>query len=622
MTEDTRALACALRARAGGLKPPPKLTLSEWANRYAYLSPETSAEPGKFTAFAYQIGLMDAVTDPTVSQVTVMKSARIGFTKILDHIIGYFIHQDPSPVLIVQPTIADGEDYSRTEIAPMLRDTPVLAALVGADIQSRDPNQRIVKRVFRNGASVAFIGANSPTGFRRITSRIVCFDEIDSYKFEGAGQEGDQITLGTKRSDTFWNRKIILGSTPVLKGSSRIEREWGESDQRRYFVPCPQCGHKQTLKFTNLRWDKDEDGKHKPETAHFVCEENGCVIEEHQKPWMIDNGEWIAAKPFTGHVGFHIWAAYSLFPNACWANLAADWVRVHKDPVLLKTFVNTTLGETWEGENERVDPGSIIARAENYSPETIPAAVRCLTAGGDVQGNRIEVAVIGWGDREESWAIEYEIFYGDPAQQQVWVEVDKFLATAYHNEAGRELRIKACCIDSGGNHTNQVIQFCNSRRGRNIYAIKGVGGPRLIWPKRASQTRTRETIFILGVDTAKDAIYGRLNFQKVGPGYIHFPVGDPFNDEYYSQLTVEYVRTIFPEGRAPFRKWFCPPGKRNEALDTMVYALAARMSFRLDQMLVPPPSHPSTSEPAALAPPPSPFPVFRAKRTSLATRLA
>lgn len=206
-----RFIERAQRAIAEALKPPPKLTLSQWANRYAHLSPETSADAGKFRAFGYQNGIMDSITDPSVKQVTVIKSARVGYTKILDHVVGYFIHQDPSPLLLVQPRVEDAEDYSRTEIAPMLRDTPVLAEIAG-DLKAKDSNQRILKRVFRNGASVAFIGANSPGGFRRITARVAAFDEIDGYPTGGAGDEGDQIALGIKRTESFWNREHILAA--------------------------------------------------------------------------------------------------------------------------------------------------------------------------------------------------------------------------------------------------------------------------------------------------------------------------------------------------------------------------------------------------------------------------
>lgn len=389
------------RGLSEALKPPPKLSLSQWAETCAHLSSETSADAGKFRAFAYQNGIMDAVTDPSVKQVTVIKSARVGYTKILDHVVGYFIHQDPSPVLIVQPRVEDAEDYSRTEIAPMLRDTPALAEITG-DLKAKDLNQRILKRVFRNGSSVTFVGANSPGGFRRITARVVAFDEVDGYPTGGAGDEGDQIALGIKRTELFWNRKVILGSTPTIKGVSRIEKAWAESDQRRYHVPCPQCGHMQVLRWSNLAWNKDRNEKgetvrHYPETAHFVCEANGCIIEEHAKPGMIDAGNWVAEKPFAAHAGFHIWAGYSLFENAAWRFLVEEFLRVRSDPSLLQTFVNLVLGETWEELGETVAANSLIERREAYDGQTLPASIRAVTFGTDTQDDRLEIHFVAWG---------------------------------------------------------------------------------------------------------------------------------------------------------------------------------------------------------------------------------
>ena len=603
----TQALRTAARE---ALSPPPRLTLSEWADRYAHLSAETSADAGKFKAFAYQNGIMDAVTDPSVKMVTVIKSARVGYTKILDHVVGFFIHQDPAPTLIVQPRVEDAEDYSRSEIAPMLRDTPALAEIAG-DLKAKDSNQRILKRTFRNGASVSFVGANSPGGFRRITARIVAFDEVDGYPPSGAGDEGDQITLGTKRTESFWNRKIILGSTPTVKGVSRIEKSWAESDQRRYHVPCPSCGHSQVLRWANLRWEKvTADGEvvvdvpegvtiveHRPETAHFVCEARGCVVEEHAKSDMIGAGAWIAERPFVGHAGFHIWAAYSLFPNAAWANLVAEFLRVRKDPSLLQTFVNLVLGESWEEQAEKVSGTSLSNRGEAYDPLTLPEGVRVLTAGVDTQGDRLEVQVVGWGAKEESWPCLYEVLRGDPAQPQVWKDLDALLLETFKTEGGRSLRVRATCADTGGHHAERVYAFAAARKLRNVYAIKGVAGPKPIWPKRASRAVGNNQVFIVGVDTAKDAIYARLRIPKPGPGFVHFPADDAFGDEYFEQLTVEKVVTRYRMGR-PMRVWDAPKGARNEALDTFVYALAAMKSLpmRLDRM------EPLPTEPAADVP--------------------
>lgn len=581
------------RAVVEALKPPPKLTVSQWAERYAYLSIETSADAGKFKSFKYQDGIMDAVSDPTVNKITVMKSARVGYTKILDHVVGYFIHQDPAPILIVQPRVEDAEDYSQTEIAPMLRDTPVLAEIAG-DLKSRDASQKIKKRSFRNGSSVAFVGANSPGGFRRITARVVAFDEVDGYPVQGAGDEGDQIALGTKRTESFWNRKIILGSTPTIDGVSRIQKAWNESDQRRYFVSCPHCNHRQTLKWPNLRWDRDEAGDHLPETAYFRCENLGCRIEEHDKPAMIDGGEWVAEKPSKGHAGFHVWAAYSLFPNAAWRHLATEWLRVYKDPSQKKTFVNLVLGEPHQESVELTDPDALRQRCEPYNYETLPDRAKLVTIGADTQDDRLEVTFVAWGASGESWVARHEVIPGDPSKLYIWSEFDKLISEPCMTDDGRTLMVQAACIDSAGHNSEMVYKFCRERKRRRIYPTIGRGNlnpaaPRMIWPKTASRTKNSgDKPYTIGVDTAKDDITSRLSIVPDADGptarAIHFPaIG--LSADYFQQLTSEHAVVEYDALNKPRRKWVTKTlGARNEAWDCLVLALAARLSLpaRLD----------------------------------------
>jgi phage terminase large subunit GpA-like protein len=520
---------------------------------------------------------MDAITDPAVRQVSVMKSARVGYTKILDHAVGYFIHQDPSPILIVQPRVEDAEDYSRTEIAPMLRDTPVLSEIAG-DLKAKDSNQRISKRLFRNGSSVAFVGANSPGGFRRITARIIAFDEVDGYPREGAGDEGDQIALGTKRSETFWNRKIILGSTPTVSGISRIEKAFNESDQRRYHVPCPHCGHKQLISWDNIKYSKDENGDLDENSVYLLCQSgNGCVIEEHHKPWMIDNGEWIADKPFKGHAGFHIWSGYSLFPNAAWANIVSEWLRVKDDHGQRRTWINTTLGETWEEDAEKVDGHSLYARVEDFGPNGCPDDVLMVTCGIDTQDDRLEVERVGWGSGCESWSLDYQVMYGDPSTPQLWKQLNDYLLTPTTRRDGREIPVESACIDSGGHFTQSVYAFAKERAGL-VYAIKGASNPAApIWPPLSTKNKNkiRAPVHMVGVHAAKDHIYKRLKDKDAGPGYCHFPIGR--DSRYFDQLTSEIARYKYVNGR-PQKVYLLPNGRRNEALDCRVYAYAALLA--------------------------------------------
>ncbi|MDE9557025.1 phage terminase large subunit family protein [Xenorhabdus bovienii] len=570
------------------IRPPEPLSLSQWANTYAVLSKETSAQTGRFRSFAYQDGMMDAITDPTVTTVSVQKSARVGYTKILDHVIGYYLSHDPSPILVVQPREEDAEDYSKTEIAPMLRDTPVLAEITG-DSKAKDSNQTIRKKTFSNGANLTLIGANSPGGFRRITSRIILFDEVDGYPSGGAGAEGDQISLGIKRSETFWNRKIVIGSTPTVRGTSRIEKSFEESDQRYYYVPCPHCNEYQVLEWGGpdtpygMKWEKDEDGVGISDSAYYVCRHNGCVIQHSEKTWMVQNGEWRATKPFNGHAGFHIWAGYSLFSNAAWKYLVAEWLRVKDDPLLRQTFINLVLGETYEDRGEKaLSERKLLERCEVWAAE-VPDGVAVITAGIDTQGDRFEIEVVGWGRSEESWSIAYDVIEGDLETDEPWARLDAYLKQIWRRGDGRGFTIIAACMDSGGHHTQKVYGFARERLGRRIWAIKGEsarGGKRSpVWPTKRLNSRSKSSFkpIIIGVNAAKDTVRGRLHIEPAegdmpSPSYMHFPVDRDLH--YFSQLLAE--RSVIKlSGGQQYRVWEQIPGRANEALDCRVYSYAA-----------------------------------------------
>lgn len=545
-----------------GWKPPPKLTLSQWAEQHAYLSPESAAEPGKWHSVPYQVGIMDALTDPSVETVVVRKSARVGYTKILNHLIGYSIHQDPAPILVVQPTLDDAEGYSKDELEPMLRDTPVLKGVV-SEKKSRDSANTILRKKYRGG-TITLVGANAARGFRRITVKRVIFDEVDGYP-PTAGAEGDQIKLGIRRSDTYHDRKIVLGSTPTFKGG-RIDTYYENSDKRQYFVPCPHCGEFQTLKWSGIVWAKIGRA---PEDAGYLCEHCGTVIEQTEKRRMVAAGEWRPTSDFRGIAGFHIWAAYSFSPATDWGKLAREFVDCGKDPEKLKTFVNTVLGEPWEDDGERFDDADVRRRGEHWSG--VPDGVLVRTAGIDVQTDRVEVEHVGWGVGDESWSLDYRVIHGDPSGPALWADVDRHLA---------EIKPHAVCIDSGGANTQAVYAYCKGKLKRRIYAIKGAAGNRLVWPQRSNKvSKYRVNLFIVGVDAAKEAIYNRLKITEPGPGYCHFPEGR--GDWYFDGLTAETKKTKYSNGFAS-TVWTLPSGKRNEPLDCRVYAYAALCSFSVN----------------------------------------
>ncbi len=558
-------------------KPPEKLSLSEWADNHAFLSAESSAEGGRWRTLPYQKGIMDAITDPTVEQVTVMKSARVGYSKILNHVIGYHVHQDPAPIMLVQPTIEDAQGYSKEEIAPMLRDTPCLKGLV-SEAKAKDGANTILQKQFPGG-TLSLVGANSPRGFRRVSRRIVLFDEVDGYP-PSAGSEGDQIKLGIRRTEYYWNRKIVSGSTPTVKDFSRIERMYSQSDMRRYYVPCPDCGHMQYLRWSNIRWT-DGDAS----TAAYCCEKCGVFIPHSKKRWMVERGEWRGTSDFNGkHVGFHIWAAYSYSPNAAWSNLVEEFLDAKHDAEQLKTWVNTILGEVWEDEYaSKISGDSLMERAaeEKYKHECPPAEVLLLTCGCDCQDDRLSLSVWGYARDEEAYLVDRVVLHGSPSRPEVWAQLDEVLQNPYETEDGRSLNIEVCCIDSGGHHTQEVYGYARERAAMGVIAIKGMGQkgkPPLGKPSKVDinfkgrAMKNGAQLFPVGVDGVKGLLFGRLKHNDPGPGYLHFyPTVGP---DYFQELTAERQVLRYRNG-FPERVWVKKSQSPNEALDEMVYAYAA-----------------------------------------------
>jgi phage terminase large subunit GpA-like protein len=504
---------------------------------------------------------MDACSDPSISEVVVMAGAQLGKSEAILNILGYHIEHDPCPILVLQPTLEMAQAFSKDRVAAgLISSTPCLRDKV-KDPRSRDSGNTTLHKVFPGGA-LTMVGANSPSGLASRPIRLVLCDEVDRYPLS-AGSEGDPIQLARKRSATFWNRKLVTVSTPTNKGSSRIEEAYEASDQRRYHVPCKHCEEFQVLKWAQVQW---VDGD--PETARYACEHCGALWDEAERMWSVRNGQWIAEKPFAGIAGFAINGLYS--PWTRLADGVRDFLSVKRSPDQLRVWTNTYLGETWEDAGERVDDWELAERREPLNP--IPDDVLMLTAGVDVQDNRLEVSVIGWGRDDESWVLSHETLYGDPSTPQLWAALDTRLAQTYTTDEGRTIPIRASCVDSGGHYTNAVYQYCKRNQGRGIFAIKGVGGEGKALAGRPTKNNVGKCpLFPIGVHSAKDTLFGRLKIDAPGPGYVHF--ADTLSDEYFKQLTAEKLVTKFTKG---FKKReFVKVRPRNEALDCFVYAIAA-----------------------------------------------
>lgn len=576
--------------------PGDQMTGNQWAETYGYLSAGVNAEPGKWRSQPYQVEILNAMTDPNITQVTFMKSARVGYTCMLMNAMGYYIEHDPSTIMFVQPTIADAEDFSKENIDPLFNDTPAIREkLIDAGFSGAKRKDTIVWKKFQGGY-LFLTGSNSPRSFRRRSVRCLFLDEVDAYPPE-SGREGDPINLAIKRTETFWNRKIVAGSTPTTDALSRIDWLFREGDMRRYWVPCPHCGEYQTFVFKNLKWPEDE-----PEKAHFECVKCAKAIEHKSKMDMLRAGEWrpefpYSQRPFTGHASFHLWSAYSVSPNAAWEDIAREFLKAKdQGPRLLKTFVNTWLGETWKDTTDAPDWNRLYARRERYDMGTVPNGAKLLTAGVDVQRDRLECEVTAWGDDLESWVVGYYVFQGDTADINgtPWQSLSALAGSVFISKDGREHTIKKMFVDAGFEMMT-VIRWCKAHG--NATAIKGYDNLyRFVMPPKAVDVKSNgklkrrgARLYGVGSSFIKRELYGFFRLPvptKEDPvpkvGFCHF--GDFLDEWYFKMLTSEVLERSYNKAGQVQERWNLPAGRRNEALDCRVYSRAAAYLCGVDNM--------------------------------------
>lgn len=557
------------------LSPPPELTVSQWADEYRRLSPEASAEPGRWNTdrAPYQREIMDAINDARCEEVIIMSSAQVGKTELILNIIGYYIDYDPSPILVLQPTRDMAETFSKDRLAPMLRDTPALKGKV-KDARSRDSGNTILHKTFPGG-HITMVGANSAAGLASRPIKIVLMDEVDRYP-ASAGTEGDPIKLAEKRTTTFWNRKKIKVSTPTIKGRSPIEKEFLISSMEEWNVPCPCCG-----KYQPYEWSR----------VHFSDVTMECKFcREHisERDWKSSPGKWIAAKENNRKRGFHLNELAS--PWKHWEDIIEDFKAAERDRKQgdiekLKTFVNTALGEPWEERGEAADDNVLLSRRERYNAD-LPDRVLLVTAGVDVQDDRLEIEITGWGKGYESWGILYKKINGSPELDSTWDKLEQFLDTELYFENGNSLLIAATCIDTGGHFTTEVYKFLKrmERKQKKIFGIKGMGGEGIPLINKVSTNNVEKVrIFILGVDSGKEILMTRLKTVDEGPGYCHFPINADrgYDETYIKGLTSEQRVVSVKDNRATL-KWVKKSGTRNEPLDLRNYSTAAAEILRPD----------------------------------------
>ena len=572
------------------LRWPLKMTVAEWAERYRILSRGASSEPGRYRCdrVPYQREIMESFTAPDVRETVLCIASQVGKTELMNNLIGYMIHADPSPILVKYPTLDASKGYSKEKLDPMIQDTPVLAELI-REARARDSGNTILQKSFPGGF-IRIAGANSPSGLRRASCRVVLQDEIDSDPLS-AGEEGDPCALADRRASNFSNAVKVKMSTPTIKGQSKIWKLLEDSDFRTWRAVCPHCEVAQELVWANVRWDKDADGKAAPETAYYQGE-CGCRWSDLDRQRAIVRGHWKARQPFKGRRGYHLSGLYRLMGHkpqftSMLHEFAVDFLESKAGgPERMKPWMNTFLAEPSEEEFEKLDEKALVARAEEYDPDTaIPEGVLRITAGADVQEDRIECEFIGWGEGEETWGLGYHVLHGDTQGDKVWEELDALLAKTFRHPSGMVMPVHTTFIDSG-HKQDRVLQFTGPRRSRGIFASKGVNtiGKQVPIMQRKPSINNKRKVqqWMVGITAAKTVLYSRIMLPVPGAGSMHFPRGHGYDARYFHQLTSEKRMTRYSHGRPYYI--YEAGNRRNEPLDIRVYALAAHRRVNFDSV--------------------------------------
>lgn len=540
-------------------------SLANWIEANVCL-PQSTAEPGPMRLYPYQRGIADAMADPAIERVSVLKSARIGYTATLTAAIAHYVVRDPASVLVLMPTEADCRDFMVSDVEPLFADSPAITDALPMPRPGRSDRNTLLHRLFAGG-SLKIVAGKAPRNLRRHTCRILLIDEADAIEVSA---EGDPITLAERRTMSFANRKIICGSTPLDEATSHVSRLYGQSDQRIWEMPCPSC-----KAFAELAWPAIEWPVGEPARAAWRCPKCLDLIPERHKPRMLLRGRWRALRPeVKDHAGFKINALASLLPAAAWGKLAAEFERAKLDEATLKVFVNTVLGEPWREPADEVDEASLVNRVEPFDLEHMPAEVLAITMGIDSQDDRFEITTTGHARDGALYVLAHDVLWGSPLDDDTLAALDGHLRQRWRHPRGGTIGVDAAVVDAGdGGHYDGILAFCHPRIGRKVLAGKGVAGFARAAIQRAKLKRGRP-LFLIGVDGLKTQLFARLARGQT----VRF--GRALPPEYFEQLASER-RVIRRVGGKPVARFERKPGMKAEGLDATVYALAARAACLL-----------------------------------------
>lgn len=609
-------VAESLRKGLATFAVPAPISLPRWADENFYLSAESSYVEQAWRPWSFQPAILACMGHDDIEEVDVQKSARVGYTKMLMAATGYFTHHKRRNVAIWQPTDEDRDQFVKTEIEPMLRDVACMAEIFNDSAKNK--NNTLKQKTLR-GCILHTLGGKAAKNYRRISVDVAILDEASGFDLN-IENEGDAFGLAKKRIEGASFPKAIIGSTPKLRGLCQIEgRVKVAQHVFRRHVPCPHCDAMHPLTFGDgkaphgMRWGKEGDADQRAASVAQLCPHCGALYTQAEFIAVEARGEWrteagirltvcsdgypvfmdAAGQPIATprHVAFTgLWSAYS--PNVSWSGVVRDYLAAiakarRGDKSDLQTFTNTTLGETWFEEGEKTEASELERRAEAYPLRTIPLGGLVLVAGVDTQDDRWEVTVYAIGRGEEMWVIDYAVLYGNPGIEADWDKLDAYLLSHFRHASGQQLGIEAAAIDTGGHFTHQVYNFCRTRERRRIFAIKGENRPGLPIKGRASMQDVNwrgrilkhgVKLWLVGTDTAKDLIHGRLKVTQPGPGYIHFSKELPL--AFFAGLTVEQ-RVLQKSATGAVYRWINPGHGRNEPLDCTVYAVFAAHALDL-----------------------------------------
>lgn len=568
-------------------RPPRRMTVSEWADEKRILVSDTSAEPGRWRTdrAPYQREVMDAFGQSGVWKIVLMSGSQVGKSEIELNMMGSAIDNDPGPMLYVQPTEDVAEDYSKRRIAPLIASCPDIRDKFAA-VKGRDAGNTITMKNFAGG-SLAIVGANSPSKLASKPIRYLFLDEIDRFP-ASAGTEGDPIKLAERRTETFrHNRKVVLTSTPTIRGASKIEEQYMKGTQEEWRIGCPQCGGYSYIRFDDIRFEREAydaggEKRYKVWNVRWRCPKCGLEMPEHAVKRL--PGKWVSINPTALEEGIRSFRMNAFVsPWSDWRAIVIEFLNAKDDPEQLKTVVNTLFGESWEVRDRSGVPEKMYARREHYDAE-VPTGVLVLTMGIDTQDNRLEYEVVGWDRHEQSWGISRGVIPGRADSPAVWEEVDALLDREWRLKNGMRMRILGTFIDSGGHFTQEIYRECARRESRRIWPIKGEGGSgkAFVRPMKRSEGTGGAVRFIISVDAGKEAIMYATKLEQPGPKYMHYPIDYRcgYDEEYFRGLISER-QVIHRRGGSNVVVWE-KTYERNEPLDCRDYALAVYRYFNWD----------------------------------------